>query len=141
MQVRPGWDIPLNFVIFSFFFTSILSLINIGSSIAFNSISSLATGALLLSYIVSTACLLWRKLAHKRMWIPFDNHKHNCANIAATALLKSHWNLGWFGTLLNVWAIAALIMMFIFGFFPTAPNLDATGLNWSFVIFIGVGNS
>jgi amino acid transporter len=63
-RVRPGWDIPLNSVIISFAVSILLSLINIGSTVAFNSIASLGTCALLSSYIISISCMFlkrWRK--------------------------------------------------------------------------------
>lgn len=40
--VRPGWDIPLNAVTLTMIFTTLLSLIITGSSIAFNIITSLS---------------------------------------------------------------------------------------------------
>ena len=59
-RVRPGWDIPLNSVIISFAVSILLSLINIGSTVAFNSIASLGTCALLSSYIISISCMFLR---------------------------------------------------------------------------------
>ncbi|EAT79353.2 hypothetical protein SNOG_13469 [Parastagonospora nodorum SN15] len=61
--VRPGWDIPLNSVIVSFAVSIALSMINLGSTVAFNSIASLGTCALLSSYIISISCMFvkrWR---------------------------------------------------------------------------------
>lgn len=42
-RIRPGWDIPLNSVIVSFIVAVGLSLINIGSTVAFNSVAALGT--------------------------------------------------------------------------------------------------
>ena len=52
-HVRPGCDVPMNAIIFSYVFAMLLSLINLGSAVALNIITSLGTGALLSSYIVS----------------------------------------------------------------------------------------
>ncbi|KAK6392318.1 hypothetical protein LTR65_003774 [Meristemomyces frigidus] len=118
-HVRPGWDIPLNAVIFSLVFTSLLSLINIGSTVAFNNISSLGTCALLLSYIVSTSCLVWRKMFNK-------------------PLLPSRFNLGKAGLVINIFAIGVLLVMFVFSFFPIFKNPTAETFNWSILIFSAV---
>ncbi|KAK5123749.1 hypothetical protein LTR85_002385 [Meristemomyces frigidus] len=115
-HVRPGWDIPLNAVSFSLVFTSILSLINIGSTVAFNSISSLSTCALLLSYIVSTGCLVWRKMCNK-------------------PLLPSRFNLGNTGLAINIFAIGALVILFVFSFFPTFKHPTAETFTWNILIF------
>jgi choline transport protein len=63
-QVQPGWDIPLHSVMVSFGIAILLSLINIGSTTAFNALASLGTAALLSSYIISITCIRikrWRK--------------------------------------------------------------------------------
>lgn len=59
--VRPGWDIPLNALLFTFVVTSLLSLINIGSETALNSITGLQTNAMLSSYVCSIGCVIWRR--------------------------------------------------------------------------------
>ena len=60
-RVQPGRDIPLNSVIVSFGVSILLSLINIGSTAAFNSIASLGTYALLSSYIISISCIFLKQ--------------------------------------------------------------------------------
>ncbi|KAG7115190.1 GABA-specific permease like protein [Verticillium longisporum] len=60
-KVPAGWDVPLNAIFTTFLISSLLSLINIGSAVALNSITSLATTSLLSSYICSTGCMIWRR--------------------------------------------------------------------------------
>lgn len=117
-QVPKGWDIPLNSIVISILVTVLLSLINIGSSAAFNSIASLGGVALLSSYIISTSCLLWRKLANK-------------------PLLPSRFKLGTVGTIVNIAALCYLVVMFIFCFFPPVPlpYLTPVSMNWNALIF------
>jgi choline transport protein len=45
--VRPGWDVPMNSIIVSFVVSCLLSLINIGSTIALNNITALSLCAIL----------------------------------------------------------------------------------------------
>ncbi|KAI7284923.1 hypothetical protein KC345_g2030 [Hortaea werneckii] len=45
-RVRPGLDVPVNAILVSFTFAACISLVNIGSTAAFNSITSLGTGTL-----------------------------------------------------------------------------------------------
>ncbi|KAH6883564.1 hypothetical protein B0T10DRAFT_463488 [Thelonectria olida] len=52
-KVPAGWDVPINAILTTFLISSLFSLINIGSAVALNSITSLATTSLLSSYIVS----------------------------------------------------------------------------------------
>lgn len=48
-HVRPGWDIPLNSILISLCITALLSLINLGSTVAFNAIISIGVVSLLSS--------------------------------------------------------------------------------------------
>ncbi|KAJ5424453.1 hypothetical protein N7491_009669 [Penicillium cf. griseofulvum] len=52
-RVNPTFTVPVNALCVSLVIVSLLSLINIGSSVAFNAIMSLGTAALLSSYIIS----------------------------------------------------------------------------------------
>ncbi|KAK0270606.1 hypothetical protein LTS00_016888 [Friedmanniomyces endolithicus] len=65
---RPGYrrchqdGIPLRAVVVSFVVTSLLSLINLGSSEALNAITSLGGTSILFSYFLTLSCLVWRRL-------------------------------------------------------------------------------
>jgi choline transport protein len=114
--VRPGWDIPLNSVLVSFAVSIGLSMINIGSTVAFNSIASLGTCALLSSYIISISCMFlkrWRK----------------------EPLLPSKFSLGKAGIWVNGIAVAYLSMAFTFAFFPTFPHPTPDLMNWNILIY------
>ena len=115
-QVRPGWDIPLNAVTVSFVITCLLSLINLGSSVAFNAIVSLTVGAILSSYIISISCV-----AIKR----FQGHP----------LPPSRWSLGKAGFTCNVIAVCFLLIVYVFAFFPLALPVTLETMNWSVLIY------
>ncbi|KAL1644654.1 hypothetical protein SLS61_008706 [Didymella pomorum] len=115
-RVRPGWDIPLNSVIVSFVIAITLSLINIGSSVAFNSIASLGTCALLSSYVISITCMFVKR------W----NAEH---------LLPCKFSLGRAGIWINGISVVYLCVALVFAFFPTFPRPTPDLMNWNILIY------
>ncbi|RMY19827.1 hypothetical protein D0866_12698 [Hortaea werneckii] len=118
-HVRPGLDVPVNAILVSFTFAACISLVNIGSTAAFNSITSLGTGTLTISYIICLSCMIWLRINSK-------------------ALLPSRFDLGRsFGLALNVTAVGFLVLVFVIAFFPPVPDplLTVVSMNWSILIF------
>jgi choline transport protein len=115
-HVRPGWDIPLNSVIVSFGVSIALAMINLGSTVAFNSIASLGTCALLSSYIISISCIFLKRWRNE-------------------PLLPSRFNLGRAGIWINGIAVAYLCVAFLFAFFPPGPSPALTDMNWNVLIY------
>ncbi|CZR57703.1 related to amino acid transporters [Phialocephala subalpina] len=116
-HVKPGWNIPLNAVLITFAITCLLSLINIGSTVAFNAIGSLAVSALLATYIISFSCLIFRRLKGD--------------------LPSRRWTLGRFGLAINLGAVAFLLVVWVFIFFPISTPVTAATMNWNVVMFCG----
>lgn len=110
------FDVPANAIYVTFFTTAVLSLINIGSSVALNSILGLGTAPLLTSYITSIGCVTWRRLS-------------------GNPLPKSKFSLGRLGLPINLFSEVTLAVFFVFCFFPTIPDPDAAGMNWSILIY------
>lgn len=100
----------------SFIITCLLSLINLGSSVAFNAIVSLTVGAILSSYIISISCVCLRKIRND-------------------PLPHARWSLGRAGLACNIIAVLFLILVYIFAFFPLAPAPDPSSMNWSSLIY------
>lgn len=96
--------------------TCLLSLINLGSSVAFNAIVSLTVGAFLSSYIVSISCVALRK-------------------IRGDPLPRARWSLGRAGLPCNVIAVGFLILVYVFTFFPLATPVEPSSMNWSSLIY------
>ncbi|RFU82173.1 amino acid transporter [Trichoderma arundinaceum] len=117
-EVKRGWDVPLNSILTTFVISSLLSLINIGSAVALNSITSLATTSLLSSYIVSTGCMIWRR---------WTDSLH----------LPSKFSLGQWGLAINIASEVFLVIIFILAFMPSNPNPTPAEMNWNIVIFSG----
>ncbi|CZT00284.1 hypothetical protein WAI453_012659 [Rhynchosporium graminicola] len=117
-HVKPGWNIPLNAVLLTFAITTLLSLINIGSTVAFNAIGSLAVSAILGTYIISFICLILRRL--QRELLP-----------------PRRWSLGQAGIFINVGAVVFLLVVWVFVFFPIDKNVTSETMNWNVVMFCG----
>ena len=117
LQVRPGWDIPLNAVCVSFIIACLLSLINLGSAVAFNAIVSLTVGAILSSYIISISCVALRKIRKDQ------------------PLPHARWSLGRAGLPCNIIAVVFLLVIYVFAFFPLATPVTMSGMNWSVLIY------
>jgi choline transport protein len=115
-RVQPGWDIPFNSVVVSFVFSILLSLINIGSTVAFNSIASLGTCAMLSSYIISISCIFLKRWRNE-------------------TLLPCHFSLGKAGIWINGISVLYLCVALLFAFFPTFPSPTPELMNWNVLIY------
>ncbi|KAK5207732.1 hypothetical protein LTR99_010850 [Exophiala xenobiotica] len=115
--VRPGWDVPMNSIVVSWVVSCLLSLINIGSTIALNNITSLSLVAILSSYIASTGLVFWRRLCH----LPLLPAKFTFSRSV--------------GLFLNGFSMVFLIFAFIFAFFPGSPNPTVQAMNWTSLIY------
>ncbi|EGX88450.1 amino acid permease, putative [Cordyceps militaris CM01] len=117
-QVHPRLGVPVNAVLLSTAISILLSLINIGSTVAFSSLVSLGSGTLMVSYIVCIGCFMWRRWAGEPM-------------------PPGPFSLGAWALPVNIIALCYLALVFIIAFFPAVPlpELNAAGMNWSSLIF------
>lgn len=122
VQIHPAVNVPVNAILVISALAVIIALINLGSTTAFNIVTSLGTGTLTISYIICITIIIWRKLAGE-------------------PLLPSRFNMGRvFGLCVNVVALGWLCLVFVIAFFPSvpAPLLTVAGMNWSVVVFLAV---
>jgi choline transport protein len=117
--VSPHWNIPLPGIIVSLTISALLSLINIGSSVALNAITSLGAVATLISYYITIGCLV-----HRRLY--------------GAPLPPRRWSLGRFGLLVNVAALTLLTPLIFFLTWPLTTPVTAETMNWSSVMLAGV---
>ncbi|KAE8312246.1 amino acid permease-domain-containing protein [Aspergillus transmontanensis] len=117
--ISPTFTVPLNALFLSLIIVSLLSLINIGSSVAFNAIMSLGTAALLSSYIISISCVRIRRWKNQ-------------------PLPPARWSMGKLTPVIDSISILVLIVIFVFSFFPVTRHVTTQSMNWSIVIFSGV---
>ncbi|KAI0179386.1 amino acid transporter [Hypoxylon sp. FL1284] len=136
----PGWSyiskvdsrtsIPIIAIALTTTISYLLSLINIGSSVAFNDIVSLAINGLYGAYLIGNTLLLWRRVTGQIR--PYNRENKELVNV-------SHENLAWgpfripepFGTIINAFGCAFLLVMLFFSFWPTHINPTAESMNMS----------
>lgn len=109
----------MNAVLVSFTIGALLSLINLGSSVAFNAILSIGVVSLLSSYIVSISCILLKR-------------------IRGQPLLERRWSLGKYGFAINAVGLAYLIIAWLFAFFPLGTPVTLETMNWASAVYGGV---
>ena len=97
----------------------LLSLVNIGSTTAFNAIISLVTVSLITCYLISIACLLLKR-------------------IRGEALPARRWSLGRYGGIINAAAVVFLVAVYPFVFFPPTTPVDGATMNYGIVMYGGI---
>ena len=112
-------NIPLNAIILSLVIVALVSLINIGSTVALNAINSITISALMSSYILTIGCLIYRR------W-------------RGDPLPARRWSLGRYGMAINLASMIFLLPMFVFAFFPIATPVQPASMNWGCLLFGGV---
>jgi len=118
-HITPGMNIPLNAVLISLVVTSLLSLINIGSTAALNAVLALTTCSLLTSYMIVIGCVLLKRI--RRQPLP-----------------GRRFSLGRWGMPINICAMCYLAPIFVFSFFPAGTPVTPGTMNWAIVIFAAI---
>ncbi|KAE9988423.1 hypothetical protein EG328_011183 [Venturia inaequalis] len=112
---------PRNAVLTTCAITCLLSLINIGSSVAFNAIISLQLMALMATYSISIGCVLYQRTFG-----------------ACKRLPAARWSLGKWGVPVNTVAFIYSSFIFFWTPWPGAENPSLETFNWSVVMFGGI---
>ena len=118
-RVNPIWQVPGNSILVSCFFTVAMSLINIGSTVAFNAVLSLGVVALMTTYGISISCVLLKRIRGE----PF---------------IPARWSLGKAGIYVNAIAMMYIAQSFFWSFWPNGYEPTAQTFNWAVVLFVGV---
>ncbi|KAL8822278.1 MAG: hypothetical protein Q9191_006981 [Dirinaria sp. TL-2023a] len=118
-KVSRNTFIPLNAVWVSFAFGVLISLLNLGSTVALNAIVSLTISSLISSYMVSIGCIFVKRLR-------------------GYPLPHAQFSLGRWGLPINLAALVFLAAFFIFCFFPTATPVMPQSMNWNISMFGGI---
>lgn len=119
-KVDPDLNVATNACYVTWGYTVVMSLIYLGSPVAFNAIISLAIVALMATYVISIGCVLWR-----RTKIP-------------ESLPPTKWSLGKWGVLVNGIGLTYAIYSFFWAFWPIYWNPTPEEMNFAIVIFAGV---
>ncbi len=115
-KVNTKTGVPINAHIMSCCLVALLGCIYLGSSTAFNSMVTACILFLLLSYIIPTACLLYRKRNIQQG--PF-------------------W-LGKFGLFSNIVVICWTIFAMVFFTFPYTMPVEKDNMNYASVVLVGI---
>ncbi|CAG8158203.1 unnamed protein product [Penicillium olsonii] len=113
-------QIPVNAIALSCIISCALSLINIGSETAFNAIISLNVAALMYTYIISMACVIYRKIWHPETLPP------------------RRWDMGRWGLAVNITGLLYSCFALFWALWPGDREVTRENFNWSVVIFTGV---
>ena len=109
----------------------LLSLIVLGSSVAFNNIVSLSVAGLYSSYLLACTLLLWRRLSGR-----IKTHSANFDDSRPERIQWGPWRLPEaYGTVNNVFACIYLILLLFWTFWPPATPVTPSTMNFSCLVF------
>ena len=120
-RIHPETRLPLWCIGLSTTISLLLSLINIGSSTAFNALTSLVISAFYSTYLISACVLLY-----KRLVTPSSEARYG------------PFSMGRFGIPIILLAIVYTIVGIFFSFWPPTRQVTAETMNWSIAVFGGV---
>ncbi|KAL9105662.1 MAG: hypothetical protein Q9227_009211 [Pyrenula ochraceoflavens] len=109
----------------------LLSLIALGSSVAFNDVVSLTVSGLYTSYLIGNTLLLYRRInGDIKPYAKTDNGLRN--TMESEIFMWGPWKIPEpLGTLANAFSCIFLIVMLIFSYWPTTVNPGPAGMNYS----------
>lgn len=96
-----------------------MSLINIGSNVAFNAMVSLSTVALVATYTLSIGCITIKRFGKE-------------------PLPPARWSLGRWGIVINCLALAYSVWVLFWSFWPIETNVTSDEFNWASVLFVAL---
>jgi hypothetical protein len=114
----------------------LISLITIGSPVAFNDVISLTVGSLYASYFSACAMLLHRRVQGS-IKAPSEIAGENHGNLPGIAgnLVWGPWRMPEpFGTVVNATACIYLVVVFFFSLWPPATPVTPATMNYSVVV-------
>ncbi|QGI83562.1 hypothetical protein CEK25_010291 [Fusarium fujikuroi] len=144
----PGWrtlskvsdrtTVPVYSVLCTAVISILLSLINIGSPVAFQNVTSLSISCLYSSYLIAAGLLLYRRLT-KGFTLPGSSDLPALANTTGAELVWGPFHLkGAFGIANNIFAMCYLIVVGFFSFWPPMVEPTVDMMNYSVVVTGGL---
>ncbi|KAJ5464493.1 uncharacterized protein N7458_000179 [Penicillium daleae] len=134
-NVSPSNQLPIYSVILSVAISTLLALINIGSSVALGDILSMAVSGLYLSYLTISVLLLFRRVRGDISL--YNDNEDDIINVPGSKLVWGTFRCpGVFGTLVNLFAVIYITIIIFFSFWPSKMNPGVDGMNYSVV---GIG--
>lgn len=118
-RMDPEFSVPFNAVYMTSIGVVLLSLIILGSTLAFNIIVSLSLLGLLSTYLISIGCVLLKR-------------------IKGEPLPPARWSLGRYGLAVNAFAFLYCDFIIVFSCFPTDLPENLGTANWAPLVWVGV---
>lgn len=126
----PIWSVAVVTVI-----AILLSLINIGSPVAFQNVTSLSISCLYFSYLIAAGLLLYRRTTRGFSMPDATSGLPALANTSGAELVWGPFHVpGIFGILNNIFTIIYLITISFFSFWPPMANPAPELMNYSSVV-------
>ena len=128
---------PIRCIIFSIVVSALLSLINIGSSTAFNDVVALVTSGYYTSYLMATSLLLYRRLTGSIHVRGHNDSPQEPVNNVGRRLVWGPWRIpGALGIVVNAFSCIYLIVALFWSFWPSELPVTAENMNYN-VLLIG----
>lgn len=119
-RVDESTKLPVYTICLSTVISLLLALINIGSSTAFNALTSLVVAGFYGTFIISASVLLHKRLTTPKGYIRYGP-----------------FHLGRVGVPIIITSIIYSVFGVFFSFWPSVPKPTAVTMNWSVVVFMG----
>ncbi|CEI60334.1 hypothetical protein FVEN_g6495 [Fusarium venenatum] len=137
-QVSERTTVPVYSVLCTAAISVLLSLINVGSPVAFQNVTSLSISCLYSSYLIAAGLLLYRRVT-KGFSLPGSTDLPALANTTGAELVWGPFHLkGALGIANNVFAMCYLIVVGFFSFFPPMVDPTVDMMNYSVVVTGGL---
>ncbi|KAI1073897.1 putative GABA permease [Whalleya microplaca] len=125
-------SIPVYTIAFTTTVSVLLSLIILGSSVAFNNIVDLSIAGLYSSYLLSCALLLWRRLQSQGI----KPYSSEVRRVGPHNLHWGPWRIpGVLGVLNNAFACMYLLLVWFWAFWPPVTPVVPETMNFSVLTF------
>ena len=132
IKLHPQTLIPVNTIAITTVISMLLSLIALGSYVAFSNVVNLSIGGLYASYFIVCVLLLWRRFQGIS---PYDAR---AAMLGPDTLQWGPWKVpGALGIANNLFACTYLLVLWFFSFWPSSVEVNAQSMNFSSVTFVG----
>ncbi|KAJ6087084.1 hypothetical protein N7467_005998 [Penicillium canescens] len=131
-NVSPFRQLPIYAVMVSVAISTLLTFINIGSSVALGDILSMAVSGRYLSYLIISALLLFRRVQGDISL--YNDNEDDIINVPGAKLVWGTFRCpGVFGTLVNLFAVIYITLVIFFSFWPSEMDPVVEGMNYSIV--------
>ncbi|KAL9625354.1 MAG: hypothetical protein Q9160_000417 [Pyrenula sp. 1 TL-2023] len=150
-HIHPATSIPVIAIAVTTVISVLLSLINIGSSVAFNDVVSLSVVGLWSSYLVGNSLFLWRRVTggihDSSTALSSTFHSKHHSDLESDGTSPAHApRLEWgpwripepLGTINNIFGCLFTALILFFSMWPPMNHPDAAGMNYSVLMEGGI---